>query len=75
MWIETISSILSPCRLIPVTPHVGVWIETSNDPTVVLFVGVTPHVGVWIETRNNLCIFVIISVTPHVGVWIETFSL
>ena len=34
-----------------VTPHVGVWIETTTDGVVKeVFVEVTPHVGVWIET-------------------------
>ena len=34
-----------------VTPHVGVWIETSNDFVKLLISVVTPHVGVWIETQ------------------------
>ena len=36
-----------------VTPHVGVWIETSNDFVKLLISVVTPHVGVWIETWGH----------------------
>ena len=40
-----------PLYVIPVTPFVGVWIETSVV-TLSTFAGiVTPFVGVWIETR------------------------
>ena len=35
-----------------VTPHVGVWIETSVISSFRTEEGVTPHVGVWIETWN-----------------------
>ena len=35
---------------IPVTPHVGVWIETPVPHRPDTSSGVTPHVGVWIET-------------------------
>ena len=34
----------------PVTPCVGVWIETYNNSQEEMFNGVTPCVGVWIET-------------------------
>ena len=34
----------------PVTPHVGVWIETSKTEFIIEETTVTPHVGVWIET-------------------------
>ena len=57
------------CR---VTPHVGVWIETTNMDEVKGKAGVTPHVGVWIETIEDLPIMRFHKVTPHVGVWIET---
>ena len=33
-----------------VTPHVGVWIETSPSCYPLYPCAVTPHVGVWIET-------------------------
>ena len=33
-----------------VTPHVGVWIETSINCVEHINLFVTPHVGVWIET-------------------------
>ena len=33
-----------------VTPFVGVWIETPNNPLSKLDTEVTPFVGVWIET-------------------------
>ena len=36
-----------------VTPHVGVWIETSLSQLVTHAWAVTPHVGVWIETDNR----------------------
>ena len=56
-----------------VTPHVGVWIETSSLLIITAWIGVTPHVGVWIETRLRSSSSRRASVTPHVGVWIETF--
>ena len=34
----------------PVTPFVGVWIETSPSIARPVFLPVTPFVGVWIET-------------------------
>ena len=34
-----------------VTPHAGVWIETSLPSEVAEKSVVTPHAGVWIETR------------------------
>ena len=34
----------------PVTPCVGVWIETSVDMYISTITKVTPCVGVWIET-------------------------
>ena len=33
-----------------VTPHVGVWIETTSEELQPDEEQVTPHVGVWIET-------------------------
>ena len=35
-----------------VTPHVGVWIETTSVGFVCIQRLVTPHVGAWIETSN-----------------------
>ena len=37
-----------------VTPHVGVWIETSSLYAFSNSAAVTPHVGVWIETIHDL---------------------
>ena len=37
----------------PVTPHVGVWIETLITSCPLLHEQVTPHVGVWIETSKT----------------------
>ena len=39
-----------------VTPHVGVWIETSCFWGYHCQEGVTPHVGVWIETKDFILI-------------------
>ena len=49
----------------PVTPYVGVWIETGAMKAVRISCDVTPYVGVWIETitgtdsllrlRHSLC--------------------
>ena len=39
----------------PVTPFVGVWIETRNTITATAKYEVTPFVGVWIET-NIQCV-------------------
>ena len=36
-----------------VTPHVGVWIETTYATLARSRHAVTPHVGVWIETRTT----------------------
>ena len=36
--------------VLPVTPHVGVWIETKEADAIEKLSLVTPHVGVWIET-------------------------
>ena len=55
-----------------VTPHVGVWIETTLIPLASIQSRVTPHVGVWIETLCSIYLLNFSSVTPHVGVWIET---
>ena len=33
-----------------VTPHTGVWIETSMMLKMLMMYFVTPHTGVWIET-------------------------
>ena len=57
----------------PVTPHVGVWIETLYESSPSFLHTVTPHVGVWIETTNPMTGNPIGKVTPHVGVWIETW--
>ena len=38
------------CKVNKVTPHVGVWIETSQGFEKFEARDVTPHVGVWIET-------------------------
>ena len=56
----------------PVTPFVGVWIETSANSKSVGLAKVTPFVGVWIETGQWLVAGVDWKVTPFVGVWIET---
>ena len=37
----------------PVTPHVGVWIETRQTTSMTMKIHVTPHVGVWIETEGD----------------------
>ena len=37
----------------PVTPHVGVWIETWLPYRLANPCEVTPHVGVWIETSSH----------------------
>ena len=39
-----------------VTPHVGVWIETTAIYWGSYLLKVTPHVGVWIETICARCI-------------------
>ena len=57
---------------VDVTPHVGVWIETSASHLFTRLTSVTPHVGVWIETTVTSTNITITNVTPHVGVWIET---
>ena len=46
----------------PVTPHVGVWIETSASLILHSLALVTPHVGVWIET-----VFLLASFNPFNG--------
>ena len=38
--------------MMPVTPFVGVWIETMKLSIVATISDVTPFVGVWIETSN-----------------------
>ena len=43
----------SNALLIHVTPHVGVWIETSGSIRLSTGRDVTPHVGVWIETQQE----------------------
>ena len=37
----------------PVTPFVGVWIETEQGGGLQGAIIVTPFVGVWIETMNS----------------------
>ena len=59
---------------VDVTPHVGVWIETSASHLFTRLTSVTPHVGVWIETTVTSTNITITNVTPHVGVWIETYQ-
>ena len=39
-------------RDITVTPHTGVWIETSRTKLGCIVKPVTPHTGVWIETTS-----------------------
>ena len=56
----------------PVTPFVGVWIETSNHHKRNKIAHVTPFVGVWIETTCRYLARSRLQVTPFVGVWIET---
>ena len=57
---------------IPVTPYVGVWIETLLKITGISGNVVTPYVGVWIETADKRDQDQLPYVTPYVGVWIET---
>ena len=38
----------------PVTPFVGVWIETYQHAAHLLLNQVTPFVGVWIETKSKI---------------------
>ena len=59
---------------LPVTPFVGVWIETWNGWGFVNWTRVTPFVGVWIETWMPHCSTPSKLVTPFVGVWIETLT-
>ena len=59
----------------PVTPCVGVWIETSKTSEIAWPNRVTPCVGVWIETLLFTFDFSRLYVTPCVGVWIETSSV
>ena len=58
----------------PVTPCVGVWIETVRSRVLDLNPTVTPCVGVWIETNMASNVSRILGVTPCVGVWIETYT-
>ena len=55
-----------------VTPHAGVWIETSKSIQPQPARLVTPHAGVWIETGAAADLLNANIVTPHAGVWIET---
>ena len=59
-------------RDFPVTPFVGVWIETSQLDGFDYVRWVTPFVGVWIETCHYTELLRSKIVTPFVGVWIET---
>ena len=52
MWIETLIDSKNK-ELWDVTPHVGVWIETSQKVDMEMEYVVTPHVGVWIETHDG----------------------
>ena len=56
----------------PVTPYVGVWIETTFVKGLPDRLIVTPYVGVWIETKRIGRYIPAPIVTPYVGVWIET---
>ena len=56
----------------PVTPYVGVWIETTVPAKRLSLYTVTPYVGVWIETERGIRWHCRRKVTPYVGVWIET---
>ena len=42
------------CAILPVTPFVGVWIETAAFVRMRQHIEVTPFVGVWIETVRRL---------------------
>ena len=55
-----------------VTPHVGVWIETSQEPYRRKDMS---HTSCRCVDWNDLNLQTIddIHVTPHVGVWIETY--
>ena len=57
---------------LPVTPFVGVWIETQKLAEKQKKEYVTPFVGVWIETNYRSLLHHPMQVTPFVGVWIET---
>ena len=69
-----LKQIIRPKRnnAISVTPHAGVWIETTESFCSVLLSLVTPHAGVWIETIQFQRHWHQKYVTPHAGVWIET---
>ena len=62
------------CSRYPVTPRVGVWIETLKLSSYIVYLLVTPRVGVWIETPELTWATTLSPVTPRVGVWIETAS-
>ena len=50
----------------------GVWIEISSMPAILINWSVTPYVGVWIEIfQSDGYIIPSMDVTPYVGVWIE----
>jgi len=54
---------------IKVTPHTGVWIETSKIHIIATLRAVTPHTGVWIETELAALLFPsTISHPPYGGV-------
>ena len=52
MWIETETADITEYEF-NVTPHAGVWIETSLMAGCVRWLVVTPHAGVWIETIHD----------------------
>ena len=56
----------------PVTPCMGVWIETSRLVVISPASSVTPCMGVWIETVQWFSGSNCLPVTPCMGVWIET---
>ena len=66
---------IDPCRLVPVTPLAGVWIEIMLSGLPPPKFQVTPLAGVWIEIMRTLPGTKAPVVTPLAGVWIEiTYS-
>ena len=51
-------------RTLPVTPFVGVWIETYSEISPCFCLRVTPFVGVWIETILFVCIAIRVASHP-----------
>ena len=67
-----LKSLITLTERVPVTPFVGVWIETFWHCPKGSEKAVTPFVGVWIETYAVEPDNFAVPVTPFVGVWIET---